>query len=110
MPSEILNVVKGTGFPSAFIGNLTEAAAFDTAAAYEKVPGITPKLIEACSFGVKVAYTESYKIVYLAALAFGGLGIMCALCTLSTDRTKKTATKAVVLDNERFEEADIEKV
>ena len=110
LPAEIVKVVQGTGFNMAHIGNLTKAASIDTAAAYKYVPGITPNITKACEFGVKVAYTQSYRTVYLTALCFGGLGIICALFSRSTDLAKKTATKAVLLENERVRPVDMEKV
>lgn len=109
LPTEIMKVVKGTGFDMTHIRNLIKAAAVDTAAAYKAVPGITPTIIKASDTGVQVAYTQSYQVVYLAALAFGVLGLICGVFSKSTDRALKNASKAVLLENETFVQVDLEK-
>jgi hypothetical protein len=90
-----MQAAKAANFDTSHLANLTRAAAIDTSAAYKSVPGATDQVIEACGLAVKMAYTQSYKIVYLAALGFGGLGIICALFSRDTDRATKTGPKAV---------------
>ena len=101
LPSEIQQALDGTNFDPADLGVLIEAASVNTAAAYAKVPGITKQIIIASQWAVKLAYTESYKVVYYTALGFAVLAIISALLVSNTDPAKKTMDKAVFLENEK---------
>ena len=46
---------------------------------FSAVPHITPAIIAATVQGNKEAYSQSFKPVYLAAIAFGCCGIIAAL-------------------------------
>ncbi|KAF2663016.1 MFS general substrate transporter [Lophiostoma macrostomum CBS 122681] len=80
---------------------LLKAAATNTAAAYEAVPGITKEIIAAAQVAVKLAYTEAYKTTYLSALGFGGAAIIAACLTKNTDKGMKNNKRIVRLENEK---------
>jgi hypothetical protein len=101
--------VAALDFPAASLPALINAASLNTAAAYQAVPGITPRVIAACQLAVKQAYVSAFHTTYLSAIGFGGLAIIAAVCTKDTDVRKKTGNRAVLLENERREE-DVEKV
>lgn len=88
---------------------LIAAAKLNTAAAYAKVPGITPEVIAKAGFAAKLAWVDSFKLVWYVALAFGGLSIIAACCTRSIDPKQMNNSRAVVLENEKKPEADMEK-
>jgi hypothetical protein len=103
--------ISAAAAASGFTGSLPElikASATNTAAAYNKVPGITENVIAACRLAVKYAYTDAFSLVYQVAIAFGGLGIMAALCTRTVDVRKKSNDRAVVLENEKKVLEDVE--
>jgi hypothetical protein len=81
---------------------LIEAAAVNTAVAYDKVPGITAQIVSASQFAVKLAYVQAYRVVYYTALGFAVLAILSALLVPNVDPAKKTLEKAVILENENF--------
>lgn len=74
----IKEVVAATGFPKTETATLMAAAAKNTAAAYKMVPNITEDIIKACELAVKKGYVYAEGIVWLSAVGFGGLAIMCA--------------------------------
>ncbi len=100
-PKQIQQAVSETNFDSANLGALIKAASVNTAAAYAKVPGITTQITLASQYAVKLAYTQSFKVVYHTALGFAVLAIISALLISDTDPAKKTLEKAVYLENER---------
>jgi len=88
---------------------LIAAAKLNTAAAYKKVPGITPEIIAKAGFAAKLAWVDSFKLVWYVALGFGGLSILAACCTRSIDPKQMNNSRAVILENEKAPEADVEK-
>lgn len=79
---------------------LLAAAKVNTAAAYARVPGISDAVKAAAALAVKLSYVSAFKLVYLVAIAFGGLSIIAAFCTISTDTSLKNDSRAVHLKNE----------
>lgn len=62
------------------------------------MPGITAKIIGAGAQAYKVAYSEAFKTVFLATIAFTGLGIILAVFVpnvekLMTDKVGVTLHK-----------------
>lgn len=112
LPGQIATVVQATGFSSANVSKLLSAAALDTASAYRSVPGITPEVVAGAQQAVKLSYVQAFKLVYLVALAFGGLAIISAFFTKSIPKEKKTMRRAVKMENEKSAEGrrDAEKV
>lgn len=100
LPGYVEKVVAKTGFPVAETKQLIAATTLDTAAAYQKVPGITQAVIVACEQAYKLAYVQAFKLVYLIAIAFGGAAIIAAALTKSTDMKLKNNSRAVRLMNE----------
>ena len=96
-----------TGFPA--MPALITAAKLNTAAAYAKVPGITPAIITRAGLAAKLAWVDSFKLVWYVALGFGALSIMAACCTKSIDPSMMNNNRAVVLENEKKPETDLEK-
>lgn len=87
-------------YSDSLLQSLIVAAATNTEAAYAAARGATPQLVETAMLATKLAYVESFRLVYLVAIGFGGLATLCAFCTISTDKSLKNSSRAVVLKNE----------
>jgi hypothetical protein len=88
---------------------LITAAKLNTAAGYKKVPDITPEIIAKAGFAAKLAWVDSFKLVWYVALAFDGLSIMAACCTKGFDPKQMGNKRAVILENEKTPETELEK-
>lgn len=97
LPGRIGQIAQNSDIDSA---ELLAAAKVNTAAAYAGVPGITDEVKAAAALAVKLSYVSAFKLVYLVAIAFGGLSIIAAFCTVSTDKALKNDSRAVHLKNE----------
>jgi hypothetical protein len=60
---------------------LFNAVALGTPAAFAKVQGITPQIIEAVTSATQTGYAAAYSYVYYTAIAFGVVATLCA-CAL----------------------------
>lgn len=87
-------------YSDSLLASLITAAAANTAAAYSAVQGMTPELSAAAMSAVRQSYVQGFRLVYLVAIAFGALAVCAAACTVSTDRSKKNNSRAVVMKNE----------
>ena len=67
------------GLPEKSVPLLLEDIATGNQAGMLKIPGINNKIIQAATIGASKAYTNSYQIIYLVSLAFGGCAIIAAL-------------------------------
>jgi len=77
------------------------AAKSGSAAAFKAVPGITPQIQEAAVLANKMAYLEGTHLVFLVAIAFGGIGIIACWFTESIDERKYTKKTVAVMETER---------
>ena len=100
LPVKLAPVIKSNDIDSSVVPLLLQAAALNTADAYDAVPGITPQIIADAAMAVKYAYVDAFKLVYLVALAFGGLAIIAAAFTKTIPREKKTRMRAIRMENE----------
>jgi len=85
VPDNVIPAAKEAGLPATSFESLFTALASGTAAALEKVPGITTKIISAVGEAMKTADSQAFKTVYLTSIAFGGLSIIAALCASNVD-------------------------
>jgi hypothetical protein len=72
----ISSVAPEAGIPRDRIPAIVAAVQAGTLA---KVPGISPAMQAAVSKVVPTAYSQAFKTVYLASLAFGGIAILSSL-------------------------------
>jgi hypothetical protein len=77
-PKYALQNAIQAGLPSSSSNSLLESVSSGN---YSAVPGLTAQIISAAEYGEKEAYSESFKIVYLAAIAFGAMSIGAAMVT-----------------------------
>jgi hypothetical protein len=107
---DAISSVSSVTYSESLLQNLITAAATNTEAAFSAVRGATPELVDAALYATKLAHAESFRLVYLIAIGFGGLATICAFCTVSTDESRKNSNRAVVLKNEVRERKGEEKI
>ena len=78
LPQEIVPAVQAAGLPASSLPDLFAAVTNGTTAALEKVPGMSSGVLEALALATKVAQAHAFKVVYLATLAFTGIGLIAA--------------------------------
>ena len=78
LPQEIVPAVQGAGLPASSIPELLAAVSNCTAAALETVPGMSNEVLDALALATKYAQAHAFKVVYLATLAFTGIGLVAA--------------------------------
>lgn len=78
LPQEIVPAVQDAGLPASSIPDLFAAVTNGTAAALEMVPGMSNGVLDALALAKKHAQAHAFKVVYLATLAFTGIGLVAA--------------------------------
>ncbi|KAL1909663.1 hypothetical protein Sste5344_004511 [Sporothrix stenoceras] len=76
IPKYVIPAVTNAGLPQSSVDALLAGLSVGN---FTAVPDITPTIVMAAVASNKEAYSQSFKIVYLAAIAFGGCGILAAL-------------------------------
>jgi hypothetical protein len=85
IPSELSSAAEETGLPTSSIPQLITAFTSGNTTLIESVPGITPDVIAAASTAMKDAYSASFRVVYLASIAFGAFAIFWSFFTTDVD-------------------------
>lgn len=75
VPKYIAPAVTEAGLPASSLPSLFAAL---TTGNFSSVPDVTPEVITAAVGANQVAYTQSFRTVYLVSIAFGALGIAAA--------------------------------
>ncbi|KAK5689494.1 hypothetical protein LTR97_012834 [Elasticomyces elasticus] len=103
LPKYMEDVVSTNNVPASSAASLAKAAALNTAAAWKAamtLPGVTAAAVLDARMATKLSYAQAFRLVYLVAVAFGGIAIVCAAFTKSIDKNKKTMERAVRMENE----------
>lgn len=79
LPKDIASYTTNAGLPQSSLPDLFNATTVGTPEALNNVPGMNSTILEAYSEGTMTAYKSSFRVVYLASLAFGGVSIISAL-------------------------------
>ncbi|KAE8146978.1 siderophore iron transporter [Aspergillus avenaceus] len=85
LPHDVSTTALSAGLPQSSLTELLTAVSASDAAAMKSVPGMTSQILALVSDAVKTAYSESFRTVFLVTIAFGGLSVMAAVCTVSVD-------------------------
>ncbi|KAK4551910.1 hypothetical protein LTR86_010811 [Recurvomyces mirabilis] len=98
LPRYVATAAEAAGLPPTSLTSLLTAVENGTVAALQAVPGISESITEAVALGSRQASTESLRTVYLATLAFTGVGLAAAFFikevdSLLTDYVNKTIRK-----------------
>lgn len=99
LPGNVRAAAAESGF-SGSVDDLLIAAHNNTAAAYGAVEGVTNSTISAVTSAVLQSNVVSYQIVYLVAIAFGGIAIAASLSTKSIEKSQRSTETAAKLENE----------
>ena len=78
IPSYVAKAALGAGLPKTSLEAFVGALAGNDAAALPKIPGVTPAIIGAGVGGLKQAFADGIRVVYIIAAPFGALA--CILC------------------------------
>jgi len=103
LPKQMAGIISANNIPASSAASLIKAATLNTAAAYKaalNLPGVTAAAITQSQLAVKLSYVQAFRLVYLVAVAFGGIAIISAACTRSIPKEKKTMERAVRMENE----------
>lgn len=100
--AEILRVVDNYHLPATEASDLFKAALLNTASAFKAVPGLTSEVSAATKLGIKHSWTHAYQTVYLAAIPFGIVALICACFIRSTAVELKTNRTSVRLENDKI--------
>jgi hypothetical protein len=101
IPVHVRANVANLNVPASSMKALIAAAGANTAAAYSKVPNLTPQIRAAAVLANKEAYVDGARLAYLVALAFGLVGCLCALCLESIDTRKYTKNTVALQEKDR---------
>ena len=85
LPKAVVPAVENAGLPASSVPALFAAMTNGTTAALEKVPGVSAKILGAMATAVQDANSQSFKVVYLSSLAFGGVAIISAFFATNVD-------------------------
>jgi hypothetical protein len=107
IPGVLGSYATSAGFQGSF-SDLLKASATNTAAAYNAVAGMTPQVLAAAQGAVQEAYIQSFRLVFLVAIAFGAVAICSAISTRSVPMEKKTNKRAVTMENEKGQKGTAE--
>lgn len=100
LPERVIEAASTSGYKGS-VSSLLKAAGTNTLVAYQNA-GVSSDTIVAVQNAVKHANVQSFSLVFQVAIAFGGLGILGALCTRSVDVGKKNNDRAAVVENEKI--------
>ena len=99
LPGNVEAAAIETGYKGS-MDDLLAAAANGTAVAYHMIDGITNKTISAVQTAVLESDVQSYRMIYLVAIAFGVVAIGAALNTKAIDTSQRSNKTAARLENE----------
>jgi hypothetical protein len=85
VPEQVPKALIEAGLPASSVAPFLEAISSGTAAAFEAVKGLTPKIEMIGIAAYKHAYADAIKTVFLISIVAGGLGF---IATLFTGRTE----------------------
>lgn len=92
LPADIAAAALRAGLPASSLEAFVGALAASDTAALPSIPGVTPAIIAAGVGGLKQAFADSLRVVYIIAAPFGALA--CILCLFLGD-LRKTMNYAV---------------
>ncbi|KAJ3536020.1 hypothetical protein NM208_g6897 [Fusarium decemcellulare] len=103
LPGKVHKAAEQSGFQGS-VESLITAARANTPVAYSAVEGINNSTIAATQHAVLLSNADSYRLVYLVAIAFGCVAIMAALSIKSIDRSQRSNNVAAKLETEKLDD------
>lgn len=83
--SEVVPALLDAGLPASSVEQLLTALSSGSTAAIDAVPGITSKILAIAGTTIKAAYSDSFKIVFLATIPFGVVATIAAFFARDID-------------------------
>lgn len=77
--------VIDAGLPLSSVPELIEALSLRNPSAIERIPGISMSIISIATTGVKQAYSDAFKVVFLASIPFGVCSMIAAFFFVDID-------------------------
>lgn len=77
-PKDVSAAVLDSGLPESSLPAFLTAFTSSNETALAAIPGANSTVLAAAATGLQTAYSHSFKIVYLATIAFGGCAIIAA--------------------------------
>lgn len=85
MSSLVVPSIVQAGLPASSVPQFLAAFTAGQVDQLPKIPGVTPEIIGVAAATVKESYVKSFKIVYLATIAFGSLSVITAFAIPNID-------------------------
>lgn len=83
--SDVPLALAKAGLAPKYIATVTGDLALGDITAVEKIPNITPAIIDAGVAALQGAYAHAFRITWLATIGFGGASVIVALFSRSID-------------------------
>lgn len=84
-PKDVSAAVLQSGLPESSLPAFLTAFTASNSTTLADIPGSNSTILAAAATGLQNAYSDSFKIVYLATIAFGGCAIIAALFAPNMD-------------------------
>ncbi|KAJ5937122.1 hypothetical protein N7466_003572 [Penicillium verhagenii] len=104
LPDDVSAAALDAGLPKSSLAQLLTAVSTGSATATEAVPGITENIILVVTNATKTAYSQAFRTVFLASIAFGGAAIVAALLSVPMDDKLNNAVAAKLSGTEASQE------
>lgn len=101
----VIPAILDTGLPPTSVEGLLTALSSGSSTAIEEVPGITADITLVAVAAMKQAYSEAFRMVFLASISFGGVAFIAACLfremddKLSHDVVRRLDARDAAADN-----------
>ncbi|KAK4891827.1 hypothetical protein LTR27_009679 [Elasticomyces elasticus] len=85
LPGKVISQVIPLGLDAQYLEALLTGLATHNASQIQSIPGMTPRIVEAATVGVKEAYMTSFRNVWIAAAAFAAVAMLLS-CLIRDDK------------------------
>ena len=82
---DVVPALIHAGLPPSSVESFLTAIASGSTSAISAVPGVTKKILAVAGLKLKEAYSESFKIVFLATIPFGVVALVAAFFAKDID-------------------------
>ncbi|CAK7231301.1 hypothetical protein SBRCBS47491_007883 [Sporothrix bragantina] len=79
MPKDISAAALDSGLPESSLDAFVPAFTAGNTTALDAIPGVNSTILDAAALGLQQAYASSFKVVFLATIAFGACATIAAL-------------------------------
>ena len=108
--SEVVPALLKAGLPASSVEGLLAALASGSTSAISAVPGVTAHILAVAGTTLKEAYSQSFKIVFLATIPFGIVALVAAFFAKDIDdRLTHDVVRRLGKSEKQAHEAAIEK-